>query len=358
VPTPRKRYAIIECSLLREEWSDAAKLACVQLLLLMAERSAADLLKPEEANHIRLSPGDLRTITSRSDVAEARAVLDEFAAECSIEMSTTRAGWIALHWPKVAETQGWGARSRGRIRALAGNESGESRPEKGRSQPEKNPSSAPPSGLRPPASSSGLRPPKDTEKSAPSAPVSAEGVETRKPEEEAWELLLAAAALYRNGKRPDWKLDDVRRRSVLALMKAEPKRGVAVVAQLAHGYRYARRKWDDVDEFFEPKTLLRPSHRAAYLEKYDTARAGGPPPYPAEPQVARPTDIDKPKTTRHVATAEETRADRERVRQEAERAPKEPCSTGCGAPSDTVFHRKVFCTPCAVKAAAETKGAA
>jgi hypothetical protein len=188
-------------------------------------------------------------------------------------------------------------------------------------------------------------------KPAPPAPLLVDPVDL------AWEELLKTFDLYHRPRPREF--DDERRRLVKQALEAQPKRGTAVLAHLAHGYRYLRRKWDDLDSHFTAETLLRKSHRAAYLDGYEMALAAGlRPPFAAEPKLPRPTDIDKPKTTRHVATAEETRADRERVRQEAERAPKEPCSTGCGAPSDTVFHRKVFCTPCAVKAAAETKGAA
>jgi hypothetical protein len=138
VATPRKRYAIIECSLLREDWSDAAKLACVRLLLLMAERSAADLLSPEQACHIRLSPSDLALVCGDDLSPSVRLdLLRSFASSCSITMRQLKSGWVSLHWPKVAETQGWG--HPGRARGNPG-------------QRPRNARAIPPSGLRPPAS--------------------------------------------------------------------------------------------------------------------------------------------------------------------------------------------------------------
>ena len=129
-----------------------------------------------------------------------------------------------------------------------------------------------------------------------------------------WRIGIEAASQYRpSAARWSLKTSD-RRKKLSALIREHPKRGDEVLAQVVHGYRYARRNWSDIDQHFEMNTLLRASKRTDYLEAYDEAiESGVTPPFSRDSrttgQNARAVD-----QTRSVAQSIEDQLDARRKR--------------------------------------------
>ena len=119
------------------------------------------------------------------------------------------------------------------------------------------------------------------------SPVSSKGIGADAPAsapdpiKKTWELGVEAALQYGTGARR-WKLTDTFRGSLRALRREYPKGHERVFAAVVHGYRYARRDWDEVENHFRPGTLLRPKNRADYMIAYlEAIDAGKTPPFRA-----------------------------------------------------------------------------
>jgi hypothetical protein len=128
VATLRKRYGIVETSVLREPWPREVKLTHELLLLTFVDRWALDKLSPEQATRATLSPGELLTITGAADQAGQVSALRELATFVTIKIKPHRNGFVEVHWPKLAKTQRWDAPKPGESRAPSGRDSGRDSP--------------------------------------------------------------------------------------------------------------------------------------------------------------------------------------------------------------------------------------
>ena len=108
--TPRKRWTIIENSLLREPWARETKLTMALLAVCMSDRWAADLLTAEQGTRALLSPGDLTSITGFTDQAKAISALKAVGKLVTLKLRQQANGFVHVHWPKLAKTQRWPAR--------------------------------------------------------------------------------------------------------------------------------------------------------------------------------------------------------------------------------------------------------
>ncbi len=107
-----------------------------------------------------------------------------------------------------------------------------------------------------------------------------------------WDHGIQAARTYRPS-ASKWKLNASRRRSLQALVKEHPDRGELVFAEVVHGYRYARRSWEEIEQHFSPDTLLT-SKRDGYLEALQLATDSGlNPPFERvkKPEPSGPRDL-------------------------------------------------------------------
>jgi len=122
VATPRKRFAVIETTILREPWPDEIKLTLVLLTLHMSERWAAEKLSSDQATRCRLSPGDALNVTSATSLEGARDRLRSLAQ--LVKMSVKISGNLTeIRWKKIAITQGWEEIDRRRAAASRGKDS-------------------------------------------------------------------------------------------------------------------------------------------------------------------------------------------------------------------------------------------
>lgn len=139
--TPRKRFASVETSLLREEWPDELRLTLVLLMLHMTDRWASDKLRAEQACRCRLSPGDLMNVTSSSSFEVARERIRALPGLVSLKV-IERGTATEIYWPKLAETQGWRERDNKRAAASARISSVHTARSRGNAEPEHCPSIA------------------------------------------------------------------------------------------------------------------------------------------------------------------------------------------------------------------------
>jgi len=78
----------------------------------MNDRWARDGLSAEDACWAELDRGTAYAITGRYHLKSQRDQLETLAKHASISVGS-RAGFITIHWPKLAEFQGWHTRDRG-----------------------------------------------------------------------------------------------------------------------------------------------------------------------------------------------------------------------------------------------------
>jgi len=116
--TPRKHWVKIASSLLREPWPDREKLTLVLLSCYLNDRWARDGLSPEQACEATLTRGDLAAITRANRIDIGRKRLESLRDFCSISLQPL-GDLTKISWPKFAEFQQLGARSRGNKRAYA-----------------------------------------------------------------------------------------------------------------------------------------------------------------------------------------------------------------------------------------------
>jgi hypothetical protein len=111
-----------------------------------------------------------------------------------------------------------------------------------------------------------------------------------------WEKGIEAALCY--SKNPErWELIEKWRGCLRSLAKDHPNDGDEVFARVIHGYRYARRGWAQVDNFFTLKTMLMSvANRELYLAAFHDAVQHG-----LQPPFKEPGDDSRVASARRVA---------------------------------------------------------
>jgi hypothetical protein len=240
-------------------------------------------------------------VGARSDGALARWLGWPLDPEVLIE-ALLGSGWIDLHdgqrliihdWPEhaddalhrqLARAHQWfadgsvpkltrlGEAERKRAASFYADHSPDDPPEDENSAPVVRPQCAPP---RPAPPRQSHKKKKRTSADAPT--VSANEVSL------AWQKGIEAALQY-SPIADRWLLTETFRRSLRALLREHAGTSTLTFACVVHGYRYARRGWVKLEDYFHPKTLLRPTNREEYLAAYFNAvRQGLEPPFLAEP---------------------------------------------------------------------------
>lgn len=136
--TPRKRFAAIETTLLREEWPDALKLTLVLLTLHMTERWAMERLTADQAKRCRLSQGDALNVTSCRSLKKARERLRQLSQVVTLELFF-RGKMTEVVWEKLPSVQGWCEIDRRREASTTGKHSEQDARNKGAREPEQRP---------------------------------------------------------------------------------------------------------------------------------------------------------------------------------------------------------------------------
>jgi hypothetical protein len=232
--------------------------------MFLMDRWASDGLRPEQAWVAHLQVGDLLTITGAETPEAGLESLRSLSRLISLKVRPLGNGFTRVEWPKFAETQQLG------VRTTPGE-----RPVSARSTPGQRPVSAPPNLTSPDLSSQRIEKNSKIEKNTHKPPDGGVAGSDRKASlSRIWTLGIEAAAVYR-ASASTWKLTEARRKHVRALFLEHTAEGEEVLARVVHGYRFARRAWEDVDEHFEADTLLRASNRAKYLEAFHEALAKG-----------------------------------------------------------------------------------
>ncbi len=125
--TDRKSYFAVADSILRKGWPADLGWSLIMLMAFLHQRWSRDKIAHHLAGSACIHIGDLMVITAkrRADVARTLASRWPDVAEMSVEH---RGDLTLIDWPKFAEFQKLGARSRGRgspNRALSGEGDGE-----------------------------------------------------------------------------------------------------------------------------------------------------------------------------------------------------------------------------------------